>query len=171
MCCTITPEHPFYGSVLEYGITKSVTLEAVRDLGKGQKVDVIIQKNYRIDGLPGTITISDEDVIAAAAPYPATVSFDEQTAFLHFESPLAAADFVNSLQGQVPYKVEGMTEVDKYVFNDPMIRREAREKQGPNINMIDKGARHWGIAAFSVACSATGIAIAALVLAIIGLVS
>lgn len=133
-------------------------------------MDVIIQKQYQIAGLPGTVSLAEDDIINAVAPYPATVSFDDETAFLHFDSPVAAADFVNSLEGQVPYKVEGMTNEEQIIFDDPTIRQITKDNREPQLTVADKRARHWGIAAFSVACSAAGIAIGAFVMAIIALV-
>lgn len=135
-------------------------------------MQINIPRQFRLDSVPATITLSDEDVKSLARDYPTQVSMTERTATFKFESPRAAADFVDSLDGQIPYSARDMSDEDAEIFESPATGSVAREIVGTKAGHLggaDKVARSWGIAAFSVAVPAAVIAVTAMVFSALAL--
>ena len=136
-------------------------------------MQINIPREFKLDAVPATMTLSDEDLDALLGDFPAELTSTDRTATFRFESPRAAADFVDSLDGQIPYSAREMTEEDGEVFETPGLGSVARDivgKSSSHLGGADKTARAWGIAAFSVAVSGTVIALTALAIGIISLV-
>ncbi len=135
-------------------------------------MQINIPRQFRLDSVPATITLSDEDVTSLAQDYPTEVSMTDRTATFVFESPRAAADFVDSLEGQIPYSARDLSDEDAEIFAAPTSGSVAREIVGNSrghLGGADKIARGWGIAAFSVAVPAAVIGAVALVFSVIAL--
>ncbi len=135
-------------------------------------MQINIPREFRIDSVPATITLSDEDVDALGKDFPATVEMTDKTASYTFESARAAADFVDSLDGQIPYSARDLTEEDLEVFGNPETGSLARDLLGSKAGHLggaDKVARSWGIAAFSVAVPSAVVALAALIISILAI--
>lgn len=136
-------------------------------------MQINVPREFRLDSVPATVTLTDEDIAQLVGDYPATLETSDRTATFTFESPRAAADFVDSLEGQIPYSTRNMTEEDAEIFAAPAMGSVAREivaGSSPHLGGADKIARRWGVAGFSVAVSGTVIAITSLALSIIALV-
>ena len=137
-------------------------------------MQINIPREFRLDSVPATVQLSDSDLDSLLGEYPATLEATDQTASFTFESPRAAADFVDSLEGQIPYSTRQMSDDDVEVFEAPAVGSVARElvaNSASHLGGADKTARAWGIAAFSVAVGGVVVGVAALVLAIIALAS
>ncbi len=130
-----------------------------------------VPREFRLQSVPASIILSEEDIAKLADPYPASVELTDEHATVQFDSPRAAADFVASLRGQIPYSATDMTADEDAIFNDPDVRALARAGVGSDASFdaIDRGARRWGIAAFSVATSTLVLSLSAFVMAIIAL--
>jgi|GEM_PF-6236235 hypothetical protein len=99
--------------------------------------------NELINGFPGEVTLSDTEVEVA------------------FDSPHAAADFVDSLENKVPFLASNMTLEEEIVFTEVLAERtSARPTRGSHSKL--------SVAALCVAIPSAAIAIAALVLGIVG---
>ncbi len=132
---------------------------------------IFVPRHFKPDMPPADVTLSDQDILAMTAELPAEVVLSSDGADLVFSSPRAAADFVESLKGQVPYTISGVEEQEEAAFLELLATAGLSSESGKNaLTFVDPVARSWGIAAFSVAASAAAVAVAALVIGIIALV-
>lgn len=137
-------------------------------------MNIRIPREFRLQSVPATISLSNDDILQMADPFPAEVILSPEYAEVYFESPRAAVDFVESLKGHVPFSAIDMTAEEDLIFNDPEVRAAAQSAVNPDEPRFvthDRSARRWGITAFTVAAAGLPFAIAALVISIVALVS
>ncbi len=135
-------------------------------------MQINVPREFRLDAVPATMTLTDEDLVELLGDFPGELSMTDRTGTFKFDSPRAAADFVDSLDGQIPYSTREMTAEDEEIFGQPALGSVARElvaNTASHLGGADKTARAWGIAAFSVAVSGTVVALTALAIGIIAL--
>ncbi len=135
-------------------------------------MEIIVPREFRLETVPATITLSESDLQALVGEFPAELSTTDRTATFKFDSPRAAADFVDSLDNQIPYSAREMSDEDREIFAVPNLGSVARDIVGSksaHLEGADKRARAWGVAAFSVAVSGTVVALTALAIGIIAI--
>lgn len=136
-------------------------------------MEINVPREFRLESVPATVTLTDEDLAALLGDLPAKLESSSRTASFTFESPRAAADFIDSLEGQIPYSTRNMTDKEAEIFSAPASGSVARElvaKSSAHLGGADKIARRWGVAGFSVAVSGTVLAITSLALSIVALI-
>lgn len=120
-------------------------------------------QSFRLEGVPATATVSKEDIVALVGELPGEITTTtEDEIHVSFDSPRAAADFASALGSTVPYLASDMDIEEELLFN-----RLLTERNLDSAHDRPKASRI-AIAALSVSISGTVIAIAALVLGIIG---
>lgn len=136
-------------------------------------MQINVPREFRLESVPATVRLNEDDLTELLGEFPAELSVTDRTGTFTFESPRAAADFVDSLDGQIPYSTRNMTDAEAEIFAAPEMGSVAREivaASAAHLGGADKVARRWGVAGFSVAVSGAAVALTALVLSIVALV-
>lgn len=121
-------------------------------------------QSFRLEGMPATVTLSQEGIVTLLGELPGEITATtEDEIHVRFDSPRAAADFVSTLGSTIPYLASDMDIEEELLFNSLISEREL-----PPTSDRPRASRT-AIAALSVAIPGAVIAIAALVLGIIGI--
>lgn len=126
-----------------------------------------IPRTFRAKALPATVVLSEDDLTELLEGIPGDAEVKDEEFSIHFDSPHAAADLVDALQGRIPYLAENMELNEEILFTSILKDRPLPAK---TVHAKDKRARHFGIAGLSVGISSAVASTAALVLSIVALV-
>lgn len=126
-----------------------------------------IPRTFRAKDLPVTAVLSEDDLTELLEGIPGDAKAQDEEFSIHFDSPHAAADLVDALQGRIPYLAEDMDLNEEILFTSILKDRPLRPR---TLDTKDKRARHFGIAGLSVGISSAVASAAALVLSIVALV-
>lgn len=124
-----------------------------------------IPSSFRLDAVPATATISEDDVAELLAGAPGEQTHLDDEIQISFESPHAAADFVNALGSAVPYVAADMSVTEEATFRSIIGDHSVKAEPAG----VVQRARNTAVAALSVAIPAAVVALGSLAVAIVAL--
>lgn len=121
-------------------------------------------RTFKLKNPALTVVLSEEDVTELIGVFPGNATMENEEITITFDSPHAAADFIDSLDNQVPFLASNMTLEEEIVFNEVLAERVSATPTRTSHSRLS-------VAALSVAIPSAAIAISALILGIIGVAS
>lgn len=126
------------------------------------KMIIRFPHTFRAESAPVTITISEDDVKELLGDLPGTIEHFDESIHVSFESPRAAAAFVENLGDVIPYLASDMDIEEELLFNSIL-----SEQGSVVVEPLTRPAL--AVAALSVAIPAAVLALIGITLGIIGI--